>query len=76
MVLNKFNLKVDPGLSVALVGFSGSGKSTTIQLLERFYDCLDGSIVSIEINVYKLSCFIRLIKTPTLNQHRYVPMYL
>lgn len=51
MVLNKFNLKVDPGLSVALVGFSGSGKSTTIQLLERFYDCLDGSIMLDKYNI-------------------------
>ncbi|KAJ3073375.1 GTPase-activating protein, partial [Quaeritorhiza haematococci] len=37
-VLTDFNLKVEPGTTVALVGASGSGKSTIIQLLERFYD--------------------------------------
>jgi ABC-type multidrug transport system fused ATPase/permease subunit len=30
---------------VALVGASGSGKSTCIQLLQRFYDPLDGSVI-------------------------------
>jgi ABC-type multidrug transport system fused ATPase/permease subunit len=33
------------GETVALVGFSGSGKSTIIQLLERFYDPQDGEIL-------------------------------
>lgn len=32
------------GEVVALVGSSGSGKSTTVSLLERFYDVIDGSV--------------------------------
>ena len=39
-----FTLDVQPGTTVALVGQSGSGKSTTIQLLERFYDPSSGTV--------------------------------
>lgn len=42
IVLKNFNLKVDAGKTVALVGASGSGKSTVIALLQRFYDADDG----------------------------------
>ncbi|KAK9453529.1 P-loop containing nucleoside triphosphate hydrolase protein [Dipodascopsis uninucleata] len=44
-VLRKFNLKVPVGKTVALVGSSGSGKSTIIGLLERFYNPLSGQIL-------------------------------
>lgn len=37
-ILHDFSLKVDAGTTVALVGTSGSGKSTIVKLLERFYD--------------------------------------
>lgn len=44
-VLNGFNLKVQPGQTVALVGASGCGKSTCIQLLQRFYDPVFGAVM-------------------------------
>ncbi|KAI3965489.1 hypothetical protein MKW92_034732 [Papaver armeniacum] len=44
-ILQGFNLNVPAGRSVGLVGSSGSGKSTTISLLQRFYDPLRGDIL-------------------------------
>ena len=43
-ILKQFNLTVEPGTTVALVGQSGSGKSTCVGLLERFYLPASGSI--------------------------------
>lgn len=43
-VLQNLSLQLDEGLTVALVGSSGCGKSTCIQLLERFYDPVEGSV--------------------------------
>jgi ABC-type multidrug transport system fused ATPase/permease subunit len=42
--LNGINLKIDGGSTVAIVGETGSGKSTTLKLLQRFYDVTSGSI--------------------------------
>lgn len=44
LLMNDFNLKVKPGEMVAIVGPTGAGKSTLINLLERFYDVKGGSI--------------------------------
>ncbi|KAM4636210.1 ATP-dependent translocase ABCB1-like [Discoglossus pictus] len=43
-ILKGLNLKVESGKTIALVGASGCGKSTTIQLLQRFYDPLMGEV--------------------------------
>ncbi|MXO55908.1 ATP-binding cassette domain-containing protein [Altererythrobacter gangjinensis] len=42
--LKDFNLEVEPGETVAIVGPSGGGKSTIFQLVERFYDPQAGTI--------------------------------
>lgn len=44
-VLKNFNLKVEKGKTVALVGQSGSGKSTVANLVTRFYDVNKGEIL-------------------------------
>ncbi|XP_046393138.1 mitochondrial potassium channel ATP-binding subunit [Ischnura elegans] len=44
VVLDDFSLKVPSGRVVAIVGSSGSGKSTVVALLERFYDVNEGSV--------------------------------
>ncbi|KAK9458190.1 P-loop containing nucleoside triphosphate hydrolase protein [Dipodascopsis uninucleata] len=43
-ILNNFNLHIPAGKTVALVGASGSGKSTIVGLIERFYLPLDGTV--------------------------------
>ncbi|XP_009905550.2 ATP-binding cassette sub-family B member 5 [Dryobates pubescens] len=43
-ILRGLNLKVQTGKTIALVGASGCGKSTTVQLLQRFYDPVQGEI--------------------------------
>ncbi|UWY28436.1 ABC transporter ATP-binding protein/permease [Flavobacterium sp. TR2] len=50
-VLKDFSLKIKKGQTVALVGQSGSGKSTIANLLTRFYDVNDGSISIDGINI-------------------------
>lgn len=44
-VLRNFNLTIEPNQSVAIVGHSGSGKSTIASLILRFYDSTRGQIV-------------------------------
>ncbi len=44
-VLKNINLTVGKGKTIALVGPSGGGKSTMVDLLPRFYDCLKGEIL-------------------------------
>ena len=44
MILKGLSLNIEAGKTIALVGQSGSGKSTIIGLIERFYDPMNGSI--------------------------------
>ena len=50
-ILQGLNLKVKKGETLALVGSSGCGKSTIIQLLERFYDPREGRVVRRQMHV-------------------------
>jgi subfamily B ATP-binding cassette protein MsbA len=44
-VLKNINLKIEKGQSLALVGPSGGGKSTLVDLLPRFYDIIEGELL-------------------------------
>ncbi|CAI0407699.1 unnamed protein product [Linum tenue] len=44
-ILNNFSLTVPAGKTIALVGSSGSGKSTVVSLIERFYDPESGQVM-------------------------------
>uniref|UniRef100_H2ZPW5 Bile salt export pump n=1 Tax=Ciona savignyi TaxID=51511 RepID=H2ZPW5_CIOSA len=46
-VLKGLDITIKPGQTLALVGQSGCGKSTTVQLLERFYDADEGEVILI-----------------------------
>ena len=55
-VLKGINLRVNPGETIAIVGSTGAGKSTIINLLNRFYEINSGTITidNRNINDYKL----------------------
>jgi ATP-binding cassette, subfamily B, bacterial len=54
-ILHGISFRVDPGQMIALVGSSGSGKSTIAALTPRLYDVLDGTIRLSGIDVRELS---------------------
>ncbi len=71
-ILDGFNLEIEAGKTVALVGASGGGKSTTVAMIERFYDPQQGSVsldgINIkDINVHYLRSLIGYVgQEPTL----------
>ncbi len=55
MVLEDINLDVKAGEILALVGMSGGGKTSLVNLIPRFYDVTEGSILIDEIDIRKAS---------------------
>jgi ATP-binding cassette subfamily B (MDR/TAP) protein 1 len=51
LIFNAFSISISSGTTAALVGKSGSGKSTVISLIERFYDPQGGEILIDSINL-------------------------
>ena len=50
-VLENISFEVNPGETIAFIGSTGSGKSTLINLIPRFYDCSEGEILINGVNV-------------------------
>lgn len=55
-ILKDFNLEVAAGQKVALVGSTGSGKTTVVNLLMRFYDIDSGEILIDGVNIKDIAC--------------------
>jgi len=53
-VLKDINLTIRPGKTLAILGSTGSGKSTLVQLIPRFYDVTDGQVLIDGVNVKHL----------------------
>ena len=51
--LNLINLKIKGGKMTSLVGYSGAGKSTILNLIPRYYDCNSGDILVDKQSIYK-----------------------
>ena len=63
MILKNINLVIEPGKKVALVGESGCGKSTTVNLIERLYETTSGEVLidGMDIKRYNLPYLRTLI---------------
>ena len=72
-VLNDLTFSIEPGKALAICGFSGSGKTTISNLLERFYDVSSGNIYidDIDIKDYNIEYLRKIIgyvaQEPVLN---------
>lgn len=62
-VLKNFNLKIEQGGKIAIIGLNGAGKTTFVKLLCRFYDVDEGEILLNEINIkeYDLESWYNII---------------
>ena len=54
-VLSNISIKADPGQKIALVGHTGAGKTTIINLVTRFYDITEGAILIDGTNIKDLT---------------------
>ncbi|MBO5198097.1 MAG: ABC transporter ATP-binding protein [Lachnospiraceae bacterium] len=57
VILHDINFKVNPGQTVGIIGATGSGKSTLMNLLCRFYDVTGGEILIDSMNVKKYNLY-------------------
>jgi ABC-type multidrug transport system fused ATPase/permease subunit len=56
-ILKDISFVIETGTAAALVGYSGCGKSTIIQLLERYYDINEGEILIDDVNIKDYDIF-------------------
>ena len=70
IILNDINFIIEPEQHIAFVGYSGSGKSTILQLLQRFYDIEEGKgeILIDDINIKEYNLYELRKKIGWVNQ--------
>ena len=68
-VLQKMSFVVEPGQKVALVGSTGCGKSTCMQLLQRLYEPLDGEILIDDIPIEEYDIHYLRSRIVIVDQH-------
>lgn len=56
-VLSKINLKIKKGETVAIIGATGSGKTSLVNMIPRFYDAVEGTVLvdGVDVKKYDLS---------------------
>ncbi len=52
--LKNINLKIDKGMTVAIIGHTGTGKSTLVNLIPRLYDIAEGELLIDGVNIKKI----------------------
>lgn len=67
-VLQDINLKVNPGEVIAIVGQSGAGKTTLVNLIARFYDVTEGAILVDGVDVRKVKLEVVRSQIGTVSQ--------
>ena len=67
-VLKNVSFVIQPGQSAGLVGYSGCGKSTIIQLIERFYDVEIGEVLIDDINIKDYNLYLLRKKIGLVSQ--------
>jgi len=53
-ILQNINLKIPSGSTLAIMGYTGSGKTSMVNLIPRLYDCSDGEVLVDDINVKEI----------------------
>jgi subfamily B ATP-binding cassette protein MsbA len=69
LTLKKINLEILPGQTVALVGMSGSGKSSLVNLVPRFYTPFEGKIILDEMSLENINLASLRNQIAMVNQH-------
>ncbi len=55
IIIPNFSIKINPGMKVAIVGPTGAGKTTIVNLLMRFYEVNDGDILIDDVSIKDMS---------------------
>lgn len=72
LVLNNVSFKIHPGETIALVGATGAGKSTIINLISRFYDANQGNILLDGFNVKDVTIESLRRQVGTMTQENFI----